>query len=120
MSTAQETHGRFDLPAALLWASAFVLFGLLIVQASRLGTGNAAFAGDSASTIGDLSALTLSDGDEKDVLLVLDGREQELFVYTLQGSQRINAPTVVNLKDAFNSARGTPTKGGGSSQRRGR
>jgi len=118
MIAAPESQSRFDLPAALLWASAFVLFGLLIVQASRLGTGSAALAGDSASTVGDLSALTLNDGDEKDVLLILDGREQELFVYTLQGAQRINAPTVIDLNEAFNNARGTPSGNGGA--RRGR
>ncbi len=73
MIAAPESQSRFDLPAALLWASAFVLFGLLIVQASRLGTGSEALAGDSASTVGDLSALTLNDGDEKDVLLILAG-----------------------------------------------
>ncbi|MEQ9616704.1 MAG: hypothetical protein RLN60_01575 [Phycisphaerales bacterium] len=116
MSTRTNDRPGFDLPAAALWMSAFVLFGLLIVQASRLGVGTQAIAGDSASSVGDVSALTVSDGDDQDVLLILDGREQELFVYTIQGSQRINAPTVVDLNEAFNNARGTPE----SNSRRGR
>ena len=110
-SSPHSQSSSLDLPAALLWASALILFGLVVVQASRLGVGTEAHAGDSASSVGDLSALTVSDGDQQDVLLVLDGREQELLVYTLQGSQRINTPTVIDLNDAFNNARGTPDRG---------
>jgi len=96
-----------DTPAALLWMSAFILFGLLIVQASRLGVGNEALAGDSASSVGDLSALTVSDGDDQEILLVLDGREQQLFVYTISGGRMLNAPTVVDIDELFHSARGS-------------
>lgn len=114
-----DSRASFDTPAALLWASAFVLFALLIVQASRLGTpAGVALAGDSASSVGDLSALTASDGDQQDVLLILDGREQVLYVYSPQGTQRLQAPTVVDIDDAFNNARGTARDGDSGRQSR--
>jgi len=108
-----------DTPAAALWMSAFVLFGLIVVQASRLGAGSEALAGESASRVGDLSAVTASDGDQQDILLILDGREEKLFVYTVRGGgQQVETPTVVDLRTAFNNARGTPVQDGDS--RRGR
>ena len=108
-----------DTPAALLWMSAFVLFGLIVVQASGLGAGTEAHAGESASRVGDLSAVTASDGDQQDILLILDGREEKLFIYTVRGGgQQVQTPTVLDLKAAFNNARGTPSQDGNSRQRR--
>jgi hypothetical protein len=83
----------------LLWASAFVLFALIIMQAqpllAQIGGGHAA-SGGMVSQVGQLTVLTADAGTE-DVLLVLEGRGEELFVYRadrngVQFQQRLAIP----------------------------
>ena len=78
-------------PAAVLWASAFVIAALAIVQAGRL-PGNAAYA-ETAAELGDYSLLTARSGkgpDERphESLWVIDNRAQVLIVYELEDAQR--------------------------------
>ncbi len=75
----------------VLWASAFVIAALVIVQAGRLPSAQA----EVVSELGDYVALTAGTGkgpDERpyEALFVIDNREQVLVVYDLEDAQRGN------------------------------
>lgn len=97
----QETASSVRPPARGLWASAFVLLVLILIQAQPLlaqgllGGGHSASAG-MVSQVGSITAMTADAGNE-DVLLVLEGRGEELFVYRTERSgmqlqQRLAVP----------------------------
>jgi hypothetical protein len=82
---------QIDPSAAVLWASAFVIAALTIVQAGRL-PGPAARAA-MVSRHGDYTMLTARSGrgpDEKpyELLYVIDTRDQVLLVYDVEEPQR--------------------------------
>jgi hypothetical protein len=90
MNDAQNTANS-DQPSRAptgLWASAFVLFALILIQAEPiiaqqgLGKGAQAHAAQSGmvSQVGPITVLTADAGSD-DVLLVLEGRSEELYVY---------------------------------------
>jgi len=77
--------------AAILWASAFVIMALIIIQAGRL-PGNAALA----ATTADRGSYTLMTADAgkggetrpNELLYVIDSREQMLLVYEVEDVRR--------------------------------
>jgi hypothetical protein len=78
--------------AAALWASAFVIAGLILTQASKLG-GNAAIAGTAAagSSFSVVTANTGAGGDgagASDVVYVIDSRDETLLVYEIEDIRR--------------------------------
>jgi hypothetical protein len=84
-----------------LWGSAFILMALVLIQAQNLvgmqpfGNANEAEAG-MVSQVGTLTVLTADAGND-DVLVVLDGRSEEVYVYRtdrngIQLHQRLNIP----------------------------
>ncbi len=84
------THSR-TTPVAVLWASAFVIAALTIVQAGRL-PGGTAYA-ETVAELGDYTVLTARTGKGPDdrpyeALWVIDNREQVLIVYDLEDAQR--------------------------------
>lgn len=73
--------------AAVLWASAFLIAALVIVQAGRLQS-NPAHA-DMVQERGDYTLMTTKSGREDNtVLYVMDGRTQTLLVYEVEDVQR--------------------------------
>ena len=87
-------------PHTGLWASAFVLFALILIQAQPLlaqeGILGHSAQGGMVSQVGPLTILT-ADASGEDVLLVLEGRGEELFVYRtdrngVQLQQRLAVP----------------------------
>ncbi len=77
--------------SGVLWASAFVIGALIIVQAGRLPSAQA----EMVSELGDYVALTAKTGKGPDerpnvALFVIDNREQVLIVYDLDDAQRGN------------------------------
>jgi hypothetical protein len=87
------THGTrlFNGPAAVLWASAFVIAALAIVQAGRL-PGNAANA-EMAVDRGSYTLMTCDSGHGGDnqpdeLLYVIDSREQILMVYEIEDARK--------------------------------
>jgi hypothetical protein len=77
--------------AAVLWASAFVIAALIILQAGRL-TGSAAHASNAAN-VNDYSLVTARSGvgpDEKpyELLYLIDNHAEVLLVYDLQNVQQ--------------------------------
>jgi hypothetical protein len=91
----------FNVPAAALWASAFVILALIIVQAGRL-PGNAANAAVQADR-GSYTLLTASNGkgggngEPDEILCVLDSREQMLLVYEIEDVRRGG----IQLRDGY-------------------
>lgn len=109
-----ERKSRAAMSAGALWASAFVLAALTIVQAGRLPL-NAAYAGTANQGGQGTSAITLNTGlgpDNKpyEALWVLDGRGEMLFIYYIEngnaGEKSLLLRQVVPLPDLFRTARG--------------
>lgn len=115
-NTSAQT--RFP-PSALLWASAIVLAGLIVVQLGRsqapvggrspdaalaaamMGMG----AGDGAVTrVGDYTVMTFSTGND-DVLAILDGRAEEMFLYRVRNMAEFEFLGRENLPNMFATAR---------------
>ena len=101
---------KINPSAAVLWASAFVIAALVIVQAGRL-PGPAARA-EMSSSRGDYTLLTARSGrgpDEKpyELLYVIDNRDEVLLVYDVEEAQRgvINAVDGGPLVNLFQGAR---------------
>ncbi len=103
-------HERFNTSTAGLWASAFVIMALIIVQAGKL-PGNTAY-GEMASSDDAYTLLTTDAGKGGDarpdeLLYVLDNRDRVLLVYEIEDSRNgeiflRDGGSLVNL---FNSAR---------------
>lgn len=87
---------------AALWASAIVVFALILTQAGRL-VGSAAHA-EMVSTAGQYTVLT-ADGGTDDVLVLLDQRTEEVFVYRVGGNRRLELAERQNLSQLFADAR---------------
>ena len=78
---------QFNPASAVLWAAAFVIAGMIIVQAGKLPQ-NAAHA-DTTAVRGDYTLLTTGSGrGENQMLYVIDGRDQILLVYEVEDGQR--------------------------------
>jgi hypothetical protein len=80
-----------NTPAAVLWASAFVIAALTILQAGRL-PGRSALA-ETTANVNDFSLVTARSGlgpDEKpyEVLYIIDDHNEVLLVYDLQNVQQ--------------------------------
>lgn len=98
--------------ATPLWASAFVLAGLLIVSAGRITP--SADAGDAASVAaGGMQVLTLTNGDGtstqfNESVYVLDNHSETLFVYTIENAtdkRGLILRTAEPLQQVFRNAR---------------
>jgi hypothetical protein len=89
-------------PAAssALWASAFVLVALIVVQAGRIGEARA----DMVSTVGGLSILTADTGSEES-LFVLDSRKEEISVYRVVNQNTLELYRRYELPRVFGDAR---------------
>ncbi|MHC4909579.1 MAG: hypothetical protein ACYTF9_07680 [Planctomycetota bacterium] len=89
-----ERTTRLNPSSAALWASAFVIAALAIVQAGRMQA-NPAYAG-MASSQGDYTLLTASAGRGDKaapftLLYVIDSRDQVLLVYEIDDARRTPA-----------------------------
>lgn len=96
--------------SAVLWASAFVLAALILVQAGRM-SGNTALAGG-ASDRGSYTVLTASTGigdqaDPDQVVFVIDSIEQIVLVYEIENAseRRILLRGGGSLDNLFRNAR---------------
>lgn len=103
--TTNEQSSRFDAGAAALWASAFVIGAMIISQASRLGAGNPAYAGN-VSEVGDLTVMTASAGDNEDVLAVLDRRDEILYIYGVEQGRDLTLYQIHRVNELFQEAKG--------------
>ena len=94
---------------AALWASACVIAALIIVQAGRMGETPA--RADLVSSVGGMTALTFESQSE-DLLAVIDGRSESLFVYKVENKNSLDLLRSYSLPTLFSEAR-TRYSGGG-------
>ncbi|HVZ93580.1 MAG TPA: hypothetical protein VG797_03630 [Phycisphaerales bacterium] len=93
-----------DTGAASLWASLFVIAALVVMQASKLGSGNAAYAGDVAN-VGQLTALTTIGGPNEEILYLLDKSREKILVYGVQGGRSVELYQVEDLEPLYTQAK---------------
>lgn len=90
-----------------LWASAAVLFALVLLQSqpliAQMGGSASAHAGMVSQTA-QLTVMTTEAGNE-DVLMVLDGRSEELSVYRTDPLKGMTLVQRMNLPQSFTDAR---------------
>jgi hypothetical protein len=89
--SAHEKTTRIDPGRAVLWASAFVLAALVIIQAGKL-PGNPAYA-EMGLESGGFSLLTTNSGrggtaDPDELLYVIDSRDEVLLVYGIPDARQ--------------------------------
>jgi hypothetical protein len=112
MSTLTPTPTRFN-PSALLWASAFVLAGLTVVQLGKIHDRRGAalaelpvgmMGAEGVSRVGDYTVMTFNAGND-DVLAVLDGRGEELFTYRVKNLNQFEFLGREKLPELFTTGR---------------
>ena len=103
-TTNQSRNGSSQVnpAAATLWASAFVIAALVILQLGKL-PGNPAHADGVLAERGNYTLLTTDAGEgdgqrRYQMLYVLDSSEQVLLVYQVEDAQR----NVMTLRDGGN------------------
>ncbi len=98
-----RTNTRIDRGAAVLWASAALIFALAIMQAGRTDPGRAAMA-DVGET-GDLTVVNFNAGAGEEAVAILDRREETLFVYNIDGLRQVEMQVAEDLQVLFARAR---------------
>lgn len=94
--------------SAALSASALVIAALIIVQGSRLLTGEPARA-DLVTSSGSFTVLTAETTNSNDVLLVLDSRAEELMVYRVESQNNLELYKKYNVPRMMADARARHT-----------
>lgn len=103
------SNPRIDL-SAVLWASAFILAALVIIQAGRM-PGNQAHAematGNETYTLLTADAGTGGDQRPDELLFVIDSRDQMLLVYRIEDAshKRVSLIAGGSLQGLFSTAR---------------
>jgi hypothetical protein len=95
-----NTASQFNASAAVLWASAFIIAALVVVQAGRL-PGNLAH-GDMVADRSSYTLMTADSGrggdvEPDEILLIIDSREQILLVYEVEDARKRN----IFLRDSY-------------------
>ncbi|MFG0251771.1 MAG: hypothetical protein ACF8NJ_02735 [Phycisphaerales bacterium JB038] len=104
-TACSESRPGLNTPAAILWASAFLLAGMLITQLGRT-TGNPAYAEMVSETSSGLSLMTTqSNNSSQDYVTVLDSPAQQLYVYTPTVRDGFELIARVELNEAFSAGR---------------
>lgn len=103
-------HTQLSPGAAILWASAFLLLALIIVQAGKM-PGSAAY-GEMAASRGNYSAITVTTGKGGDsepfqAVYVIDSRDEVMMVYEIDDARsgRIELRDGGSLVNLFRRAR---------------
>ena len=104
-----QPSGSAGAGAAALWASAVVVAALILTQAGRL-TGNQASA--DVATSGALTVLTAAAGDSEDVVAIIDGQGETVYVYGVEQGRTVLLHQVYGLRDLFREGRGAAGSGG--------
>jgi hypothetical protein len=101
--------GRVEIP---LWASAFVIAALVMLEAGRsperAAHADQAVTGSAGFNMVTAKAGVDAEGQVQEVLYVIDGRDEVLYVYEIPSStdRRIVFRAGVHLPTLFNAGRG--------------
>jgi hypothetical protein len=102
------TRTRLHSGAAVLWGSAFVITGMIIMQAGRFSQ-NAAFA-EMANTAAGYTLLTTDAGGgdvpPDEILYVIDSRDETILLYEIENAQKktISLRQAGSLSNLFRNA----------------
>lgn len=88
-------------PNLALWASAFVLIGLIILAAGRVSPARA----DMVTSAGTVTALTVECTTPEDLLCVVDNRSETLCVYKIINQNNLELYRTYNLPQMYSGAR---------------
>ena len=102
-TSKKPTRSRASGPIVALWASAFVLGGMVLQTAARLGAEPQARA--DVSEVGDLTVATLRLNDGGEAIAILSRRDEVLMLYSVKNGRQINRLAVQPLDEAFTRAR---------------
>ena len=104
MEHHNETHvqGSGDRGRIALICSAVVIAGLIVAAGGR-GVVQPATA--DVTAIGSQTMLNLRTGTDEDVAVLLDGREERLFVYQVQNQKDLKLVSSEDLRDLFTKAK---------------
>lgn len=100
---------RAEIP---LWASAFVIAALVLVEAGRSPAGEAqagqAVVGSTGFSMVTAESGVDAEGQVQEVLYLIDGRDEVLYVYEIPSptDRRIVFRAGVHLPTLFNAGRG--------------
>lgn len=103
-STASRGHS-IDGGAAALWASAFVIGALILVQAGERRGPSEAYAGNVAE-LGPMRLLTADAGGNEEVLVILNGVDETISVYGVQNTRSVELFQISKVDELFVQARG--------------
>ncbi len=101
------TRTRASGTVVALWASAFVLAGMVLQTAADRGIQTEARA--DVSEVGDLTVATLRLNDGGEAIAILSRRDEVLMMYSVENGRRINRLAVQPLDTAFAQARANAT-----------
>ena len=106
MGHCSETHGqgsgRGDRGRLALLGSAVVIAALIVAAGGR---GLVQPATADVTAIGSQTMLNLRTGTDEDVVVLLDGREERLFVYQVQNQKDLKLVSSEDLRDLFTKAK---------------
>lgn len=109
MNRSSQRSSDISTGAVVLWASALLLFGMILTQASRLNGPGVALAGN-VSELGDQIILTADAGNSEDLLLVLDSRADRLLVYGIANSQTFELRANYQISTLFASGKASSSR----------
>ena len=105
--TASVLAPGINVGVATLWASAFVIMAMIIVQAGRLGAGEQAFGAVTAE-VADLRLLTSRSSQDEEILTILDQSQETLSAYAVVNGRSLELFDMIYLPTVFGQAsRGT-------------
>lgn len=90
----------FDGGSGALWASAFVITALILIQASRHDAGQQAHAGLIAEA-GAYRILTSGTGNNEDIIAVLNQTDETVSIYSVENGRSLELYQSASLIELF-------------------
>jgi len=90
--------------SSALWASAFVLLGLVLFKADQ-GAGAAASAEEMVVASGDYTLLTTAGRASEEIVVVIDNRNESLIVYNINRRTGLEPAARLDLAKTFQDAK---------------
>lgn len=102
----RKKSNQFPINSVGLWASAFILGGLILTQAGRIQMAHADSAsGNSGFSMSTITSGTLLGSDTYDLLWIIDDRSETLMIfYGDVGNRVLDLRSVKNISEMFKQA----------------
>lgn len=100
-TNGSDETGRSGLTGSALWASAFVLMGMILSQAGRVTEPAHA---DMVASVGGYVLMT-TEGSGEEILTVIDNRSEMLLMYSVVNQREVQLLERQRLPELFMNAR---------------